>query len=346
MNRSIFIFLLLCLLSGTLIVIFSSHWFPIWMGLELSTLSILPLLSTNFISRNNEAILKYFLVQAFSAALLLNGAILNLWLTNSWDINFTEGLLPHSIISLALIIKLGLAPCHFWFPDVLSGVTFLEGLLIACWQKIAPFFLILSLNSSIINEILLVSSIISVIIGGWGGLNQTSIRKILAYSSISHIGWILAASFFSQNAGLALFTLYLLFNTLIFLLCHSINIKSISFLNIVSLSPTNVILFLVSILSLGGLPPLGGFLNKLIPLIIFSNNSNIIIATPFLIGSLLSLFFYLRLTFNSSLILFPQHSINLINWRSHNFNNTLFTSILFSFTLFGLLLFPIIYSLI
>ncbi|WP_411025266.1 proton-conducting transporter membrane subunit [Salmonella sp. s55884] len=80
--------------------------------------------------------------------------------------NFTEGLLPHSIISLALIIKLGLAPCHFWFPDVLSGVTFLEGLLIACWQKIAPFFLIISLNSSIIKEILLVSRIISVIIGG------------------------------------------------------------------------------------------------------------------------------------------------------------------------------------
>nr|QXG82908.1 NADH dehydrogenase subunit 2 [Isostichopus badionotus] len=342
MNRLVISFLLVSLLVGTTLVILSNHWFPIWLGLELSTLSVIPLLSFSGQSRSIEATLKYFLVQAFSAALLLNGAVLNLWLTNEWSLSEINSSFCYYTISAALIIKLGLAPCHFWFPDVLSGLPFLSVVIIACWQKIAPMFLLLSLSSSVPSELFILCSILSVLIGGWGGLNQLSTRKILAYSSISHLGWITCASFFLPEASMILFLFYLINNTAILLICNSNSLFSLSSLAKTSLIPINTLLFSIALLSLGGLPPLGGFINKIIPLIIFSfNNSNLIIPM-FLGGSLLNLFFYLRVVYNTSLTLFPQSSLTIISLRSNSPSNSfpLLISILFPFCTFGLLLFP------
>nr|QXQ00033.1 NADH dehydrogenase subunit 2 [Phyrella fragilis] len=342
MNRYIIIFLLSSLLLGTSIVIFSNHWFPIWLGLELSTLALIPLININIKTRSNEATIKYFLIQAFSAAILLNSATINLWLSNSWALNdIFNTPICYTLSSFAIIIKLGLAPCHFWFPDVLSGISFYSGIIIASWQKIAPLFLLLSLANLIQNEIILFCATISALIGGWGGLNQTSIRKILAYSSISHLGWITATLFFLPEASLLLFIFYIINNIMIFLLCENNNLYFLSNLSKINISPISTILFCITILSLGGLPPLGGFLNKLIPLLIFSNNNNINISIIFIAGSLISLYFYLRLVFNTSLILFPQHSINIIN-SSINNNNT-FTSILSPFPIWGLLLTPLFF---
>nr|YP_010161652.1 NADH dehydrogenase subunit 2 [Phyllophorella liuwutiensis]QRI59061.1 NADH dehydrogenase subunit 2 [Phyllophorella liuwutiensis] len=343
MNRLIISFLLISLLLGTSLVIMSNHWFPIWLGLELSTLALIPLINVNINTRSNEATIKYFLVQAFSAALLLNSATINLWLSNSWDLsNISNTPICYIISSFAIIIKLGLAPCHFWFPDVLSGLSFKSGIIIACWQKIAPLFLLLSLANFINNEIILLCATASVLIGGWGGLNQTSIRKILAYSSISHLGWISATLFFLPEASLALFIFYLINNLMIFLLCDNNKLFFLSNLNKINIFPMNTILLSIALLSLGGLPPLGGFLNKLIPLLIFSNNSNISIIIIFIIGSLISLYFYLRLVFNTSLTLFPQHSINII-YPNINNNNNIIISILSPFSIWGLLLIPMFF---
>nr|UDN41911.1 NADH dehydrogenase subunit 2 [Stichopus naso] len=345
MNRLIVFLLLASLLAGTSLVILSSHWFPIWLGLELSTLSIIPLLNMNERSRSTEATLKYFLVQAFSAALLLNGAVLNLWLSNSW--NLTEVLSPlcYYTISAALVIKLGLAPCHFWFPDVLSGLSFPNVIIIACWQKLAPMFLLLSLSSHIPSEIIILCSTLSVLIGGWGGLNQISTRKILAYSSISHLGWITCASFFLPNVSLLLFLFYIINNTVILLICNNNSLFSLSSLSKANIVPTNIILFSVALLSLGGLPPLGGFVNKIVPLAIFSFNSSNIIIPLFLGGSLLNLFFYLRIVYNTSLTLFPQNSTILLSSRgiSPSSASPFIISLLFPLCLFGLLLLPLFF---
>uniref|UniRef100_A0AB39A6C1 NADH-ubiquinone oxidoreductase chain 2 n=1 Tax=Holothuria sp. Ciliksiz TaxID=3238277 RepID=A0AB39A6C1_9ECHN len=344
MSRLTISFLLTTLILGTLIVIFSSHWFPIWLGLELSTLSLLPLLSLNTWSRGTEATLKYFLVQAFSAALLLNGAVFSLWSNGSWLLNETNSLFSHSIITLALIIKLGLAPCHFWFPDVLSGITFNNGILIACWQKIAPLFLLSSITESLMSEVLILCSTLSVVVGAWGGLNQVSTRKILAYSSIGHMGWISSTVFFSPAIALALFLFYILNNVLIFCLCNDNQLNNISSLSKINSTPTAALLFSLSFLSLGGLPPLGGFLNKLIPLYIFGANSSLLIIPFFIIASLISLYFYLRVTLNTSLTLFPQNSLSLLSFRgSSNNNKNILISSLTPLTIWGLFLTPLFY---
>nr|AJF41586.1 NADH dehydrogenase subunit 2 [Apostichopus japonicus] len=344
MNRLVNAFLLTSLIAGTSLVIFSNHWFPIWLGLELSTLSIIPLLSYTSQSRSVEATLKYFLVQAFSAALLLNGAVLNLWISNSWDVNSITSPISYFIITAALIIKLGLAPCHFWFPDVLSGLPFLSTIIIACWQKIAPMFLLLSLSNLVSSEIIIVCSILSVLVGGWGGLNQISVRKILAYSSIGHLGWITCVAFFIPEVSYLLFLFYILNNTAILLICHNGSLYYLSSLSKSNVIPITAILFSIALLSLGGLPPLGGFINKVIPLIVFSLNGNNFIIPFFLIGSLISLFFYIRIVFNTSLTLFPQHSLNIVSFRTGNSSlSQPIISTLIPITIWGLLLLPIFF---
>nr|YP_009971642.1 NADH dehydrogenase subunit 2 [Colochirus quadrangularis]QNG57237.1 NADH dehydrogenase subunit 2 [Colochirus quadrangularis] len=344
MNNIILWFLSLSLISGTTIVILSNHWFSIWIGLELSTISVIPLLNTNNTPRSNEATLKYFLIQAFSASILLIGATLNLWLSNSWNVNdMLNPPICNTIILSAIIIKLGIAPGHFWFPDIISGIPFLNSTIIACWQKIAPFFILSLINLNSPNEITLFSATISILIGGWGGLNQTSIRKILAYSSIGQLGWITATSFYSPETALALLTFYLLINTSIFLICHNSNIPYISNLNKTNIIPTSSILIPLTLFSIGGLPPFGGFINKLIPFNILIINNNLIIIPLLILGSLLSLFYYIRIIINTNLIIFPNNSINIILLNTE-LSNTLniIISILTPLSIIGIFLIPII----
>ena len=146
MQRTISALLFLTIIFGTTIVITSEKWFIIWIGLETSTLALIPLLCSNFSPRKIEATIKYFLIQAMSAALLLKGALIQAWILGSWSILEPARTTPYSIIIIALSFKIGLAPCHFWLPDVLQGLPFSRGLIVATWQKIAPLILLFSLK--------------------------------------------------------------------------------------------------------------------------------------------------------------------------------------------------------
>nr|BAD67411.1 NADH dehydrogenase subunit 2 [Echinometra lucunter] len=326
MHRSISTFLFLTVVSGTIIVITSENWFIIWVGLELSTLALVPILCSEFSPRNVEATIKYFLVQALSAALLLNGALIQAWLTGSWSILDPVNNITSLCISVALAFKLGLAPCHFWFPDVLQGLPFLQGLIIATWQKIAPLILLFYFSQLLFSYILIAAGLISILTGGWGGLNQTQIRKILAFSSIGNMGWIVTTSLYSVNAATVMLIIYLIINTAIFLLFDYLNVFTLGHLNITSqTSPISVALGVLIILSLGGLPPLTGFILKFTSLYFLISNNFIILSSVMIIGSLLSLFFYLRVSFNTSLILFPQHIMSITTWRNNTITHPLTT---------------------
>nr|BAD67412.1 NADH dehydrogenase subunit 2 [Echinometra vanbrunti] len=324
MYRSISTFLFLTVVSGTIIVITSENWFIIWVGLELSTLALVPILCSNFSPRNVEATIKYFLVQALSAALLLNGALIQAWLTGSWSILDPVNNVTSLCISVALAFKLGLAPCHFWFPDVLQGLPFLQGLIIATWQKIAPLILLFYFSQLLFSYILIAAGLVSILTGGWGGLNHTQIRKILAFSSIGNMGWIVTTSIYSVNAAIVMLIIYLIINTAIFLLFDYLNVFTLGHLNITSqMSPISVALVVLIILSLGGLPPLTGFILKFTSLYFLVSNNFIILSSVMIVGSLLSLFFYLRVSFNTSLILFPQHIMSVTTWRNNTITNPL-----------------------
>nr|YP_009138158.1 NADH dehydrogenase subunit 2 [Sterechinus neumayeri]AGU99582.1 NADH dehydrogenase subunit 2 [Sterechinus neumayeri]AID60599.1 NADH dehydrogenase subunit 2 [Sterechinus neumayeri] len=318
MHQIVSAFLFLTVVFGTMIVISTENWFIVWVGLELSTLALIPILCSNFSPRNIEATIKYFLVQAFSAALLLNSALIQAWLTGSWSTLTPMNEFSCLCLSIALAFKLGLAPCHFWFPDVLQGLPFMQGLVIATWQKIAPLILIFYFNSLTISSLVIIAGLLSILVGGWGGLNQTQIRKILAFSSIGNMGWIVVTSVYSLSAASMMLVIYLAINTTTFLLFDHLKVLTLGHLNTTSqLSPISVVLVVLTMLSLGGLPPLTGFIFKFSSLYFLVANGFIFFSSVMIIGSLLSLFFYLRISFNSSLILFPQHIVSITAWRNN-----------------------------
>nr|UPP55916.1 NADH dehydrogenase subunit 2 [Brisinga sp. SS-2022] len=353
MSRNVTLLLLLNVFVSIFVVVSSHGWFTIWIGLELNTLSVLCLLCYSFSPRSVESTVKYFLVQAFSAGIILNVALIQLWLYSSWSVDNPLSYFGSLMLTLAICLKLGLFPCHFWFPDVMQGVGFLQGLLLSTWQKIAPFVILISVNSSINDYVLIVLGSISVLIGGWGGLNQVQMRKIMAFSSISHLGWICSVLSVSESISCLMFFVYIILSSGAFLINNEVNLYNLSVLGrLIYYNPWMGILLILVILSLGGLPPLAGFLNKFLALNCLLNNNLLLFSIILIFGSLLNLFFYLRISFNSIMCFFPQHTIMLFVWRSVLVSesklslNSILLGVLLSSSIFGLFVLPIIWSFI
>nr|NP_443594.1 NADH dehydrogenase subunit 2 [Beryx splendens]ABK92191.1 NADH dehydrogenase subunit 2 [Beryx splendens]BAB70288.1 NADH dehydrogenase subunit 2 [Beryx splendens] len=315
MNPYILATLLFGLGLGTTITFASSHWLLAWMGLEMNTLAIIPLMAQHHHPRAVEATTKYFLTQATAAAMILFASTTNAWLTGQWDIQQMSHPLPITIITLALALKIGLAPVHSWLPEVLQGLDLTTGLILSTWQKLAPFALLLQIQPA--NPTTMIAlGLMSTLVGGWGGLNQTQLRKILAYSSIAHLGWmILIIQFNPSLTLLALLTYFIMtFSTfLVFKLNNSTNINTLA--TSWAKSPALTALMPLVLLSLGGLPPMTGFAPKWLILQELAKQGLAPTATLAALTALLSLYFYLRLSYAMTLTMSPNNLTNTMPWR-------------------------------
>lgn len=337
------IIILLTVFLGSIITILSSHLILIWAGLEISILAVIPALIYNSNPRSTEAATKYFLTQATASIIFLLAIILNYNNLGSWEFHYNTEYYIFTLILLALIIKLGLAPFHFWVPEVTQGIPILSGLLLLTWQKIAPLAILFQISYSINSTIVPLSAIISVFIGGWGGLNQTQLRKILAYSSIAHIGWIVAVTIYNPSMILLNLIIYIFLTTSIFITIYINNSTSIASLTKMwNKSPLIISTTLIILLSLGGLPPLTGFLPKWIIIIELTKNNCIFIALSITIIALLNLYFYTRLIYASSITIFPSTNNIKTNTHQTNNKNNLFLSPLIIISSLALPLSPII----
>uniref|UniRef100_X2CVF4 NADH-ubiquinone oxidoreductase chain 2 n=3 Tax=Dipturus TaxID=117858 RepID=X2CVF4_DIPCH len=317
MNPLVLSLLLLSLGLGTTITFMGSHWLLIWMGLEINTMAIIPLMIHQQHPRAVEATTKYFLTQATASALLLFAGTTNAWTTGQW--NITDMLSPTSatLITLALALKIGLVPMHFWLPEVLQGLNLTTGLILSTWQKLAPFAILFQLYPLLNPNILMTLGIASIIIGGWSGLNQTQLRKILAYSSIAHLGWMITIIHFAPNLALLNLTLYIIMTTSMFLLFNTLNSTKINSISVsATKSPLLSIMSLITLLSLGGLPPLSGFMPKWLILQEMTKQGLLVPATIMALATLLSLFFYLRLCYMTTLTISPTPIFFLSSWQT------------------------------
>lgn len=300
---------------GTTITFASSHWLLAWIGLEINTLAILPLIAKHHHPRAVEATTKYFLAQATAAAMLLFASTTNAWLTGQWDICQISHPVPTAIATVALALKLGLAPVHAWLPEVLQGLDLFTGLILSTWQKLAPFALLLQIQPA--HPTILISlGLASTLIGGWGGLNQTQLRKILAYSSVAHLGWMIIVLQFSPSLTALTLVTYLIITSSTFII---FNLNKATTINALSTSwaktPILTALTPLVLLSLGGLPPLTGFMPKWLILQELSKQELATTATIAALSALLSLFFYLRLSYAISLTIFPNTPTGTLPWR-------------------------------
>nr|ADO66016.1 NADH dehydrogenase subunit 2 [Pelophylax cf. bedriagae MB-2010] len=318
MNPLALMIFLLSLAIGTTITLSSYHWLLAWMGLEINTLAIIPLMTKTPHPRAIEAATKYFLTQAAASALVLFSSLINAWQTGEWNIDSISDL-PMNALSIALMMKLGLAPLHFWMPEVLQGISLSTGLILSTWQKIAPMTLLLQTSHLINLDLAIILGLTSILVGGWGGIGQTQLRKIMAFSSIGHLGWMIIVLKFNPSLTLFNFILYIVMTASMFLSLMTLSATKMSEISTSwSKTPTLTASTLLILLSLAGLPPLTGFAPKLLITLELVKQNATLLAALIMLASLLALFFYLRLTYIVSLTLPPNTPNSFSFWRTSN----------------------------
>nr|UMB50219.1 NADH dehydrogenase subunit 2 [Chiloglanis sp. Malawi] len=327
---------------GTTLTFMSSHWLLAWMGLEINTLAILPLMAQHHHPRAAEATTKYFLAQATAAATILFASTINAWATGEWNITCLSHPVATTIAMMALALKVGLAPMHFWMPPVMQGLDLSTGLIMATWQKLAPFALIIQIAQTAHPQLLTALALLSVFIGGWGGLNQTQLRKILAYSSIAHLGWMVVIVQIKPQLTILTLIIYVLMTSATFLTFKLLSATKINTLATAwSKTPLMMTIATLTLLSLGGLPPLTGFMPKWLILQELTTQSLPLIATIMALSALLSLYFYLRLCYSMALTMAPNTNNASTPWRLQNTQNTALLAISMTMALLLLPLTPL-----
>nr|QNV11713.1 NADH dehydrogenase subunit 2 [Suillia notata] len=336
-NNSSKIMFFLILTFGTMISVSANSWISAWMGLEINLLSFIPLMSDNNNLMSTEASLKYFLTQALASTILLFSVILFL-LENKLIMQINTYYINMMILS-SLLLKSGAAPFHFWFPNVMEGLTWMNALILMTWQKIAPLMLI---SYMIVKPLLLTCVILSTIIGSLGGLNQTSLRKLMAFSSINHLGWMLISMFTSENLWLMYFLFYtfLSFNMIFMFNLFKLNHINQLFSFFMSSKVMKFTIFM-NLLSLGGLPPFLGFVPKWLVIQTLTMNNQLFMMTILTVMTLITLFFYIRLCYAAFMLNYYETNWTLMI-QMNKFNSTMFFIQSF-ISIFGLPLISLFY---
>nr|WNH20257.1 NADH dehydrogenase subunit 2 [Abantennarius coccineus] len=308
-------FFLLMMGLGTVITMVSTHWFMAWVGLEMNALAVLPIMIDKSNPRAVEATTKYFLIQATAALMILFAAAMNAEHTGSWNIQETMHPAISVLFTLALAMKLGLAPFHAWVPEVLQGLNLKAALILSTWQKLAPIFLLMQIDY--FHAIVLMLAIVSIMIGAWGGLNQTQLRKLLAYSSIAYMGWLVIIIQYAPALALLNFTLYCFATAATFLILMFTSSTTIAGLASTSMKSQMLLaMTLMVLLSLGGLPPLSGFLIKLLTIDELMKQGLIVPTLLILPPALMSLYFYIRIAHATFFTMPPNNLTSKTVWRS------------------------------
>nr|YP_009020407.1 NADH dehydrogenase subunit 2 [Lamprotula gottschei]AHL24843.1 NADH dehydrogenase subunit 2 [Lamprotula gottschei] len=272
-NKLLFMFLMI---SSTCMVASSTNWLMTWMGLEINMLGYIPLMFSKEDSSESEAAVKYLVPQSLGSTIFIASAITSAHFNNL-----------QILMLIAMCLKLGAAPLHLWFPPVMASLQLTPAFILLTWQKIAPLLAINSFNPLLMKSTMIIA-MISALWGGIGGLNQTDIRSLLTYSSISHTGWMLASLSSNNMIFIAYLITYILINSSIYTFLtkeHTKSHKQLFF----SKEPSKFFVLAITILSLGGLPPLTGFIMKL--LVIMFTSAKTIIIFGLIVGALVSLYY-------------------------------------------------------
>nr|ARH54793.1 NADH dehydrogenase subunit 2 [Trigonopterus sp. AH-2016] len=283
------------LMASTLISISSVSWFTAWVGLEINLMALMPLMTNLKNKLSNESTIKYFIVQAMASSSLLFSVLI---LPEMKILSLSLSSFPSMMINSTLLLKMGAAPFHFWLPEIISGLNWNLIFIILTWQKIAPMILLSYLvkSSTFLSLIIIFSAIIS----GIQGMNQTCMRKIMAYSSINHTGWMLSSLLSSINVWFYYFTIYSFINFNIILVFNKYHIFYFNQLTkLLNFNKKLKLLFSMNFLSLGGLPPFLGFLPKWLTINFLVNKNFIALSLILILSTLVSLYFYTRITLSS-----------------------------------------------
>lgn len=316
--------LILFSLTGALMVCSYHNFAMLFIGIEVMSVALYILVGirkSDF--QSNEAALKYFLMGAFSTGFLLFGITLIYGATGTFDISGVRDYLinnPHDVSSLfysgillllvGLCFKVGAAPFHFWTPDVYDGAPILITSYMSTVVKVASFAAFLRLFSTVFvplhdfwTPVLLVIIIITLFIGNISAMMQTSFKRMMAYSSISHAGYMLFAIVAigaSSTAGMLTYaTAYSLasviaFGALILVKRSQGSDQFMAFNGLGKRNPLLALIITVAMLSLAGIPLTAGFIGKFMMFNIAMQDYHIILLLLAVVNAAIGVFYYLR----------------------------------------------------
>nr|AOR07181.1 NADH dehydrogenase subunit 2 [Mesenchytraeus hydrius] len=315
------------MITSSVMAMSSSNWLFLWAGMELNLLSFIPLIMISNSNQETEASIKYFLAQALGSSIMLMSS-LSLWFYSS-----IPSLYMSSLLMMSMLLKIGMAPCHLWYPSVMTSISWLSCLILSTWQKLAPLAIISFIMTSSSSSMMLILGAMNALIGGAIGMNQVHLRAIMAYSSITHMGWMISLAAMNKLIPTIMyFMFYSMLIAPIFIIFHKFSISTSMNMNkLMSKAPILQISIPVLMLSLGGLPPLTGFIPKWMTIEILSS-SNPYILMVLIAGAMMNLYFYLNITF--SLMLSPSLS-NMPNMKffSMPVNFMIVSSVMLLFTM-------------
>nr|QUQ06897.1 NADH dehydrogenase subunit 2 [Boccardiella hamata] len=270
------------LFSSTLVALSASMPLYTWAALEVNTIAFIPMMLDPNKPEAIRATMKYFFIQAYASLIFLIGPLLTS--------------LPELTIFLAMLMKMGASPFHNWYPSVMASLNWLAALFLSTWQKIAPLWILVENTSE--SSVLPILAALNAMVGGIGGLIQTEIRPLLAFSSIGHMGWLIFSIPFSNLITLAYFLSYTIHLILIMLFMDFMKINTPKDLSSSSLmTPSSKSLLAMLLFSLGGLPPLLGFIPKL--LVLWISAPVALIPLFLIIGSYMNIYYYMSILWSS-----------------------------------------------
>jgi len=280
-------------LIGAFVLVSARSLLPLFLGLELFSLPLYALVGLRHdCNRATEAALKYFVLGAFATGILLYGFSLLYGITHSLtfsgitqslfmlgDVALPIGRIALGMVLLGLAFKLGVIPCHMWVPDVYEGAPTSVVMFIASIGKIIAFALLFRLLGQVLpgfsiqwQYALVVFSLISITVGNLGALFQITFKRLLGYSSIAHMGYLLLGVLSATRMGYGFALFYVItyafvtlagFAVLTFMeMEHEHADKLTYFIGLNRRRPELAFFLLVVMFSLASVPPLVGFIAK------------------------------------------------------------------------------------
>ena len=324
LNINLFEFPILILLAtiGMMIMVSANDLIAIFIGLELQslTLYVLAALNRNHLA-SSEAGLKYFLLGALSSGLLLFGLSYIYGFTGNTNLNLISTTVTSGNIGLiigivfvcsGLAFKVSAVPFHMWTPDVYEGAPTPVTAFFALAPKVAAIalavrFLIVGFGDISFDwqQIIIFLSIASMVFASFAAIAQNNIKRLMAYSSIGHVGYALiglACGTFQGTSSLVIYlSIYLIMNIGVFSFILSMKNKGEYFENISDLSglykvhPYYSVLITIFMFSLAGIPPLAGFFGKFYIFIAAIESNLLLLAVVGILASVIGAFYYLRI---------------------------------------------------
>nr|WRW11475.1 NADH dehydrogenase subunit 2 [Eteoneus sigillatus] len=305
-KKKLFLFLMII---SSMMVVSSTSWLSMWVGMEINLMMNIPFLFTNKSKEMSEKIMIYFLIQVMGSTLMLTVIT-----TKNFCLEYKN--LMNLILSMSMMIKLGIPPFHLWMPEMLNKLNWNIMMVMMTLQKINPLVMMVQLMSQ--NSIMPTIMITSASLGSIMGMNQLSLNKLMAFSSMNHMSWIMMSSFMMNNMWIKYFIIYSLIN---YSLCYTLNKMNVFYMNQMSTNTDmkTKIMFSLMMMNLGGFPPMPGFMLKWMVMEWMANSGFMTIMTIMLASSMITLVFYLRMMYMNTMVSSLNFKFKMIKMNKNMF---------------------------